>query len=288
VGVAVPEEAVGRVGTLAVVVVTVVVTVAVVLVALVLSVIVGVRALIVPATLVESARMVSAVLFDFYGTLARAVTWGPTVEEVLGRRGIRLNPKARARWEAESADGVDHRQHSSDRDRYVAWERARLRRLAERSRVQPTDLDEVVAELYATSKDFTLEAYDEVPNVLAALRRQGVMVAVCSNWDWDLDGAMRRAGLDTLVDVVVTSAQAGVRKPHPQIYHHALAMCGVRAADALFVGDSWGPDVEGPLATGLQPVHIWRKGAPGFNGRPHRLIRGVRRIPDLHGVLDLV
>ncbi|MDQ4097670.1 MAG: HAD-IA family hydrolase, partial [Actinomycetota bacterium] len=142
--------------------------------------------------------------------------------------------------------------------------------------------------LYATSKDFTLEAYEEVPNVLAALRRQGVMVGVCSNWDWDLEGAMGHAGLENMADVVVTSARAGVRKPHPRIYHQALTMCGVRPSDTLFVGDSWGPDVEGPLATGLQPVHVWRKGEPGFNGRPPRLIRGVKRIPDLRGVLDLV
>ena len=46
-------------------------------------------------------------------------------------------------------------------------------------------------------------------------------------------------------------------------------------ADALFVGDTWVPDVEGPLATGLHPVHLWRKHEPGNRGRPPRLIRGA-------------
>ncbi len=231
--------------------------------------------------------MVSAVLFDFYGTLARAVTWGPTVEEVLGRWGVALDPDAKARWDWESADGVDHAEHSSERDRYVAWERARLRRLAEGCKVPPADLDEVVAALYAATKEFTLEAYEEVPEVLAVLRERALTVAVCSNWDWDLDRALERAGLRDLVDVVVTSAQAGARKPHPRIYQTTLERCGVGPADALFVGDSWGPDVEGPLAAGLRPVHVWRNGA---EPAPPGLVNGVpvRRVQDLRGVLDLL
>ena len=227
--------------------------------------------------------MVKAALFDFYGTLARATRWGPTVEEVLGRRGVSVAAAARARWEAETADGVDHGDHSADRDRYVAWEQARLRRLAEGCGVGPADLDGVVTELYATSKDFTLEAYDEVPGVLATLRERGLTVAVCSNWDWDLDRALARSGLDDFVDVVVTSAQVGTRKPHPRIYEVTLERCGVAAADALFVGDTWGPDVEGPRAAGLAPVLVWRNGLD-----PPADVPGVRRIADLRGVLDLV
>ena len=229
--------------------------------------------------------MVSAVLFDFYGTLAHAVSWGPTVEEVLARWDVLLDPDAKARWDWEAADGVDHGEHSADRDSYVAWEKDRLRRLAEGCRVSPADLDEVAAALYAATKAFTLEAYEEVPDVLAHLREMGVTVAVCSNWDWDLDRALDQAGLADLVEVVVTSAQAGARKPHPQIYRTALERCSVAPADALFVGDSWGPDVEGPLATGLRPVHVWRNGiAPP----PPPLVDPVRRVRDLRGVLDLL
>jgi putative hydrolase of the HAD superfamily len=231
--------------------------------------------------------VVAAVLFDFYGTLARATAWGPTVEDVLARRGVAVDPDARARWAAETADGVDHREHSSARDRYVAWEQARLRRLAEACGVGAADLDEVVGELYATIKEFTLEAYDEAPGVLAALRDRGLTLAVCSNWDWDLDRALGRAGLDQLVDVVVTSARAGARKPHPRIYEQTLERCRVAAPDALFVGDTWGADVEGPLAAGLRPVHVWRAD-DGRTPPPPPLVDGVGRVSDLRGVLDLV
>jgi putative hydrolase of the HAD superfamily len=229
-------------------------------------------------------RAVRAVLFDFYGTLARAVTWGPTFEEVLAGRGLILDPDALERWRAEGADGVDHGEHSVDRDTYVAWERARLRRLVGVCGAG-ADADACVEELYTATKAYTLAAYEEVPEVLAALRSARVTVAVCSNWDWDLEHALGRAGLDGVADVVVTSAQAGARKPHPRIYHHTLERCGVEPADALFVGDTWGPDVEGPAGVGMRPVHVWR---PENDGRDVPPAGDVPRIGDLRGVLDLV
>src|SRR5205807_2566323 len=140
------------------------------------------------------------------------------------------------------------------RECYVAWERARLCRLVKGCGVPATAVDEVAAELYTAMKTFTLAAYDEVPGVLGDLRDRGVTVAVCSNWDWDLDLALERAGLADLVDVAVTSARAGARKPHPRIYQLTLDRCGVGPTEALFVGDTWYPDVEGPLAAGLRPV----------------------------------
>ena len=209
-------------------------------------------------------------LFDFYGTLARAVAWGPTVSDVLGRWGAALDPVAEARWNDETADGIDHAEHSVDRDAYRAWAHARFRRLATGCGVGAADLDEVVVDLYRASRDYVLEAYDDVPQTLAELRRRGITVAVCSNWDWDLDTALAATGLHDLVDVCVTSARAGARKPHPRIYEVTLRRCGVDAQEALFVGDTWGPDVEGPRAVGIASFHLQRDAA------------------DLRAVLDLV
>ncbi|MGH9276551.1 MAG: HAD family hydrolase [Acidimicrobiales bacterium] len=224
-----------------------------------------------------------AVLFDFYGTLARAVSWGPRVEDVLARRGLAIDPDARARWDAEGGDGVDHLEHSVSRERYVAWEWTRLCRLIEGCGAPVADVTDVAADVYRAMKTFTLAAYEEVPGVLARLRQEGVTVAVCSNWDWDLDRALEGSGLADLVDVAVTSAQAGARKPHPHIYRVTLERCGVAPADAVFVGDTWYPDVEGPLAAGLRPIHVWR---PEDGRPPPPAADGVPRVADLRGVLS--
>ena len=231
--------------------------------------------------------MASAVLFDFYGTLARAVSWGAPVHELLPRTDERLEAEAYAAWQAEMYDGMEHMAYSSTRDDYLAWERERLRRLVLASGVEAGNVEEMVDELHLALGDFQLAAYDEVPEVLAELRRRGITVAVCSNWGWDLDQALKMAGLDGAADVVVTSAQAGVRKPHPRIFQLTLEACGVGPSDAVFAGDTWYPDVEGPLAAGMRPVHVWREEDLHVSSTPQPLPPGVHRVTDLRGLLDL-
>jgi putative hydrolase of the HAD superfamily len=229
---------------------------------------------------------VRAVLFDFYGTLARAVSWGESHAQVFARRGLAFDPST---WSdgfvGEVSDGVEHLDHSRSRDHYLAWEHDRLRRRARACGVGDDDLEALVADLHTASKTYVLKAYDEVADVLTELRRRGVTVAVCSNWDWDIDRAVAAAGLDPLLDVVVTSAQAGARKPHARIFRHTLERCGVGVEEALFVGDSYFPDVEGPAAFGFRAVHVLRddddREAPPL---PERAVR----VDDLRGVLDLL
>lgn len=229
-----------------------------------------------------------AAIFDFYGTLARAVSWGPDLAAVLATRGHRLAEAARAAWEAEVFDGMEHHEHSASRDHYLGWERARLRRLAEASGAGPDDVEALAAELHAATRDFRMAAYEEVPAVLDELRGRGLTVAVCSNWTWDLHDALDQAGLGEAVHVVVTSAQAGVRKPHAGIFALTLERCGVDPAEAVFVGDTWYPDVEGARGAGLRPVHVWRDSDLWAADPPPPLPDGVHRIADLRGVLDLV
>ncbi|MEA2828363.1 MAG: putative hydrolase of the superfamily [Actinomycetota bacterium] len=234
-------------------------------------------------------------LFDFYGTLARAVEWGETHEEIFARRGL-PGPGARwgSQWVGGAVDGEEHVEHSASRETYVAWELDRLRTRARACGVADDELEALVADLHRASKTYTLAPYDEVADVLAELRRRGLVLAVCSNWDWDLVRAVTDVGLDTLVDEIVSSAHAGARKPHPRIFDHTLERCRLEAAETLFVGDTWGPDVEGPLAAGLHPVHLFRADQAeraresGLEPTAPPLPPGVARATDLRGVLDLV
>ena len=231
--------------------------------------------------------MTRAVLLDFYGTLAHATTWGPRFEDVVAARGFQI--PADVSLHDDRIDGREHVEHSRSAEHYEAWERDRLRRFVTACGVGTDDADLLVDDLYTATKAFQLEAYPEVSGVLADLRGRGITMAVCSNWDWHLDRAMASAGLDVLVDVMVTSARAGARKPHPRIFRYTLDACGISdPADALFVGDSWGPDVEGPAALGMRPVHVWRPEWDGERDPPPPVTDGVVRVPDLQGLVDLV
>jgi putative hydrolase of the HAD superfamily len=87
----------------------------------------------------------------------------------------------------------------------------------------------------------------------------------------------------------VSSAWAGARKPHPRIFEHTLAKLDVLAEESLFVGDTWGPDVEGPRALGMSPVYITRDGHwPDPGAPPNPAADGVAVIANLHDLLGLV
>ena len=69
-------------------------------------------------------------------------------------------------------------------------------------------------------------------------------------------GLLRRVGLAGSFAAVVTSVEHGRRKPCRTIYEHALALTGGVPGDALFVGDSFGPDYVGPRAVGIRALLI--------------------------------
>lgn len=228
--------------------------------------------------------MTEAVLLDFCGTLARATHW-VSFDDVLAARGHRLAPDAYERWHNDGIDGIEHDEHSASRDHYVAWQRERTMAMLAETDVHPGEYEAILDELRTGNASRVIEAYDEVPEVLAELRARGLRLVVCSNWDWDLAEAVEEAGLAGALDVVVSSAWVGARKPHPRIYSHTLAAAGVDPGAAVFVGDTWGPDVAGPLAAGISPCYLRRTDHWADGTRPHDG-GDVPVLADLRGLLD--
>ena len=227
---------------------------------------------------------ISAVLFDFYGTLARATRW-VSVDEVLTEHGYTLTDEHRAIYFADGLDGVEHDEHSQSREHYVAWQHERTLAMLAASDVHPGEYEIIVEKLRAGASNRQLDPYDEVVGVLAELRDRGIRIVICSNWDWDLREAVEEARLSDAVDAMVSSAWIGARKPHPRIFAAALEEAGVPPEHALFVGDTWGPDVTGPLAAGITPLYLQRDGHWDDATAPADL-GDVAVAPDLTGVLD--
>ena len=63
-------------------------------------------------------------------------------------------------------------------------------------------------------------------------------------------------GIADAVELVVTSVEVGVPKPAAEIYEHALGLLGVEPGSVLFVGDTFGPDYEGPRTVGMAALLI--------------------------------
>lgn len=111
-----------------------------------------------------------------------------------------------------------------------------------------------------------LDAYPEVSAVLGALRAQGARIAVLSNGDPAmLADAARSAGVQDLLDAVLSVEAAGIFKPAPEVYELASMHFGIPPAAMSFQSSNrW--DIAGAKAYGFRTVWINRGGRPDEYG----------------------
>lgn len=95
--------------------------------------------------------------------------------------------------------------------------------------------------------------------LLEELDGKGIHVVIVSNWHSALERILAGLDLAHRCHAIVTSASAGRKKPHREIFDRALAAVQANADDAIHVGDSWEEDVEGALHAGIRPVWLCRE-----------------------------
>jgi 2-haloacid dehalogenase len=131
-----------------------------------------------------------------------------------------------------------------------------------------------------------LDAYPEVPDVLRRLRAGGLKTAILSNGAPKmLEAGARSAGIDGLLDVVLSVEDVGVFKPHPKVYQLAVDRLGVRADQIAFQSsNAW--DVSGAAAFGLRAVWVNRHGMPPerLPGVAEHELRDLSGLPELFGL----
>ncbi|MBL7813059.1 MAG: YjjG family noncanonical pyrimidine nucleotidase [Bacteroidetes bacterium] len=59
-------------------------------------------------------------------------------------------------------------------------------------------------------------------------------------------------GIQDFIELMVTSEGLGAAKPEPEIFHHALNLASVPAAETLYMGDTWDTDVAGGIRAGIR------------------------------------
>lgn len=225
-----------------------------------------------------SPRVTRAVLLDALGTLLALEPPGPRLRQELRRRGLAVSlGEAERAVAAEIAYYREHHLEGFDPDS-LADLRGRcagvLRdALPGGDRLAPGDaLDALLASL-------RFRAYEDSAPALRELRSLGLRLVVVSNWDLSLHERLAESGLGELVDGAISSAEAGTEKPAPGPFQAALAVAGVRAAEALHVGDAPVEDVEGARSAGIEPVLLSREDGEGPPGV--RRIRSLRELPGL-------
>ena len=83
-------------------------------------------------------------------------------------------------------------------------------------------------------------------------------MGLLTNLTRDMLPLCRELGLESYLDFVVTSGEAGADKPQPAIFLAALERVGVNASEAVHVGDQYKLDVVGARGVGITPILIDR------------------------------
>lgn len=91
--------------------------------------------------------------------------------------------------------------------------------------------------------------------IIAAHHRTALLTNnfLTGNPDWSSGGSF--ASILELFDVVVESAQVGVRKPEPEFYEIALERLGVEAGEAVFL-DDLGVNLKPARAMGMSTIKV--------------------------------
>jgi 2-haloacid dehalogenase len=131
----------------------------------------------------------------------------------------------------------------------------------------------------------TLDAFPEVTDVLAQLKKVRMKTAILSNGSPTiLDAAVKAAQLDTLLDAVLSVEEVGVYKPHPKVYQLAVDRLGIPAAAIAFLSsNAW--DAYAASAFGMRVIWCNRYGQRGerLPGAPDRAVRSLAELPTLVG-----
>lgn len=221
--------------------------------------------------------MISALLFDFGGTLDGPAHW---LDRFLGQyraAGLRLSRAwldpafQHATRMAYSAGGPIRRFSLRDLARFLVGQqsdyllregpppiRQRFAALGARGRHR---MVEQITEAFAEE---TLGGLERSRRVLERLRPH-FQIAVVSNFYGNLDRILAEARMAKLVDSAIDSTCVGVFKPEPGIFEAALAALGVKADASAMVGDSLDKDCAPARRLGLTTV--WYH-PPGANGVP--------------------
>jgi HAD superfamily hydrolase (TIGR01549 family) len=96
---------------------------------------------------------------------------------------------------------------------------------------------------------------NEVPRILAELRRHGLAVAVISNTDdGRLIDSLAASGIADSFDLLIDSYVVGLRKPDAAIFRFALERLNLEAHQAAYVGDSYVHDALAARSVGLSGI----------------------------------
>ena len=224
------------------------------------------------------AAGIEAFAFDAYGTLFDVFSVTALCEELFPANGDALSQ----RWRAKQLQYSFLRSlMGRHRDFWVVTGDA----LVYAARSLGLDLTAARRERLMDAY-LSLAAFPDVRPGLEALRDRGVRLAILSNGEPRmLEAAARSAGIDTLLDTIISVEEVKIFKVSPRVYNLGVERLGVdRSALGFVSSNAW--DVAGAASAGLITFWIQRAAAEPPEELGFTAHRVVRALTDLARLVD--
>ncbi len=188
----------------------------------------------------RSAETPRAVLFDAYGTLFDVYSVGLLAEQLFPGHGQALSLLWRDK-QIEYTRLVTTSNHGAHYQPFWALTRAALvyalKRIVAPTQAAGADFEPQIERLMNQYRH--LSAFPEVRDVLSALKAQGIPTGILSNGDAAmLNLAVKSAGLDGLLDHVISVDPIRKYKTHPEAYALGEQAMALRADQIVFVSSN--------------------------------------------------
>jgi FMN phosphatase YigB (HAD superfamily) len=213
--------------------------------------------------------MIKAVYFDFFNTLAY---FDPPREDFYAsfanELGIKVTreaiaaalPEADNYWRLENFKSPIRDREQEPK--FATYKEYGLRILKNaETKATPDEALQMLAKAFSIG--FKFVAYTDALPALKAVKQRNLKTGLISNVGQEIDSYCNELGFAPYLDYKVTSFEVGYDKPRPEIFQLALDKAGIKAGDALFVGDQYDQDIVGARGVGMQPLLIDRKDGAG-------------------------
>ena len=224
------------------------------------------------------AEGIEAFAFDAYGTLFDVFSVTALCEELFPGNGDALSQ----RWRAKQLQYSFLRSlMGRHRDFWVVTGDA----LVYAARSLGLDLTAARRERLMDAY-LSLAAFPDVRPGLEALRARGLRLAILSNGEPRmLEAAARSAGIDTLLDTIISVEEVKIFKVSPRVYNLGVERLEVdRSALGFVSSNAW--DVAGAASAGLITFWIQRAAAEPADELGFEAHRVVAAITDLAPLVD--
>lgn len=222
---------------------------------------------------------ITTCIFDAYGTLFDVSAAAREAASEPGRETFAEHwPQISANWRLKQLQYTWLRAVTGDHCDFWQVTQDGLDWALEAAGLEDLDLRARLLQLY-----WELSAYPEVPAMLEGLKAKGLSTGILSNGSPDmLAGAVDSAGLDPLLDDVLSVESVSIFKPARLVYDLVGARFECAPDQVMFVSSN-GWDAASAAAYGFRTVWVNRAGEPvdRLPARPARILQDLRPLPTL-------